>query len=306
MSKLLEVNSLTKVFKVSRGLFGSAYHTAVKDVSFSIEQGEIFALVGESGSGKTTIGRIILRLEKPTQGSVKLRGVDIKSMGKEYTKRVGAVFQDPFSSLNPYMNVREIIEEPMIVHGLKDRDERIGKVMDMVRLSEELLQRKPNQLSGGQRQRVAIARAVSLSPDLLVADEPTASLDASVRKEILNLFAELKQMGISTLLITHDIRAVERIADRLGIIYAGTLMELGNKDEVLANPKHPYTKYLLENVPARHPRYRKIDVEENEISEGQNLTGCPFYWLCSERMEGCKENVKEVLSDGRLVKCNLY
>lgn len=306
MSKLLEVNSLTKVFKVSRGLFGSVYHTAVKDVSFSIERGEIFALVGESGSGKTTIGRIILRLEKPTQGNVKLKGIDIKSMGKEYTKRVGAVFQDPFSSLNPYMNVREIIEEPMIVHGLKDRDERIAKVMDMVKLSEELLQRKPNQLSGGQRQRVAIARAVSLSPDLLVADEPTASLDASVRREILNLFAELKQMGISTLLITHDIRAVERIADRVGIIYAGILMELGSKNEVLANPKHPYTKYLLENVPARHPRYRKIDVEGNEISEGQNLTGCPFYWLCSERMEGCKENIKEVLSDGRLVKCNLY
>ncbi len=306
MSKLLEVSSLSKVYKVSRGLFRWVAHTAVKRVSFSINESEVFALVGESGSGKTTIGKIILRLEKPTEGSIKIKGIDITKMGKEYTRRVSAVFQDPFSSLNPYMKVRHIIEEPLVVHHIKDREKRVKEVARMVRLPESLLDRKPQHLSGGQRQRVAIARAVSLFPDLIVADEPTASLDATVRKEILDLFVELKNTGISTLLITHDIRAVERIADTVGVIYAGRLMEMGSKDQLLKDPKHPYTKYLLENVPAKHPKHRKADVIQKEVYKDEYHEGCPFYWLCPERMEVCKESIREVLSNGRLVTCNLY
>ncbi|MGC8852862.1 MAG: ABC transporter ATP-binding protein [Hydrogenobacter sp.] len=305
MSNLLEVIFLSKVYKISRGLFRHTYHPAVRKVSFSIKEREIFGLVGESGSGKTTIGKVILRLERPTEGSVKLRDKDIWDIGREYTKRVSAVFQDPFSSLNPYMKVRQIIEEPMVIHKLKDRKRRVEEVAQMVKLPIELLDRKPQELSGGQRQRVAIARAVSLFPELIVADEPTASLDATVRKEILELFGELKERGISTLLITHDIRAVERIADRLAVIYSGMIMEMGTKEQVLKDPKHPYTKYLLENVPVRHPKERKVRMQEESVQEVLDR-GCPFYWLCSQRLEACKQSIKEEVLDGRFVACNLY
>jgi peptide/nickel transport system ATP-binding protein len=305
MSSLLEVISLSKVYKISRGLFTHTYHPAVRKVSFSIKEREVFGLIGESGSGKTTIGKLILRLEKPTEGSIKLKGEDIRNMGKEYTKKVSAVFQDPFSSLNPYMKVRQIIEEPLLIHKFGDRGRRVEDVAQMVKLPKYLLDRKPQELSGGQRQRVAIARAVSLSPELIVADEPTASLDATVRKEILDIFAELKEGGVSTLLITHDIRAVERIADRLAIIYSGMLMEMGTKDQVLKDPKHPYTKYLLENVPVRHPKERKVRVQEEGMQEVIHK-GCPFYWLCSQKMEACKQSIKEEVLDGRFVACNLY
>ena len=306
MSNLLEVVSLTKLYKVSRGFLKKSYVRAVKEVSFSIKEREVFSLVGESGSGKTTIGKVILRLEKPTEGSIKLRGKDIQSMGREYSKKVSAVFQDPSSSLNPYMKVREVIEEPMVIHKVERRREKLEEVLEMAKLPKEVLDKKPLELSGGQRQRVAIARAITLSPELLVADEPTSSLDASVRKEILDLFVSLKDKGISTLLITHDIRAVERIGDMVGVIYRGVLVELGKKEEVLKEPLHPYTKYLLSSLPVRHPRERKEDYDYRELSKEREDFPCPFYALCPYKMDICKEGLKEVYMDGRLVKCHLY
>ncbi|MFN3814491.1 MAG: ABC transporter ATP-binding protein [Aquificaceae bacterium] len=305
MSKLLEVISLSKVFRVSRGLFRSFPFYAVRDVSFWVNCMEVFALVGESGSGKSTIGKVILRLEKPTYGEVKFEGKNIFLLGKEYTKKVAAVFQDPRSSLNPYMKIEEIMKEPLLAHGIKEKEKRLKEVVRMVKLPEDLLERRPENISGGQRQRVAIGRALSLSPRLIVADEPTASLDATIRKDILMLFSELKKENISTILITHDIRAVELVADRVGVIYGGRLMEVGDKEEVLQKPKHPYTKYLLANLPVKHPRDRKMRTFEDSKA-CQNGNGCPFYPLCPERIKECEDSLREVYKDGRFVACNLY
>lgn len=302
MSALLRVDGLTKVFKV--GLFRSKRVWALKDVSFHIERGEIFSLVGESGSGKSTVGKVILRLERPTSGRVLFEDRDIFSLGKEYTRMVSVVFQDPRSSLNPYMKVKQIVEEPLLVHSFRDRAEKVVQFLKVSGLDESFLDRKPESLSGGQRQRVAIARAIALEPKLLVADEPTASLDMSYRAGILELFKSLRERGISILLITHDIRAVERIADRVGVLYRGKLVEVGPKDVVLRKPLHPYTQYLISTMPVRHPSQRKPS-PYYELPEDFEKA-CPFFHQCIHRLKECEDGVKEVIVDGRLVSCNLY
>jgi len=306
MEDLISVSNLTKVFKIKRGLWKREEVFALKEVSLTVKKGEILAVVGESGSGKSTLGKIILRLEKPTDGVVLFRGKNIFSMGKEYTRHVSVVFQDPRNSLNPRMKVREIIEEPLKVHGIKEREKIVREVLGKVYLEEELLDKKPLQLSGGQAQRVAIARAIVLEPELIVADEPTASLDLSIQKEILNLFIELNKKGLAFLFITHDIRVVEKIAHRVAVLYGGHLMELGERDKVLGEPLNPYTKYLLESVPVRHPKERReielLEEEEVEIPK----RGCPFYPRCPEAFEKCEETLRRVEVNGRVVSCNLY
>ncbi|RMH80025.1 MAG: ABC transporter ATP-binding protein [Acidobacteria bacterium] len=302
MSTLLKVERLTKVFKV--GLFKSRRVWALKDVSLHVERGEIFSLVGESGSGKSTLGKVILRLERPTSGRVLFEGRDIFSIGKEYTRMVSVVFQDPRSSLNPYMKVKDIVEEPLLVHRFRNRTERVVQSLLVSGLDESFLSRKPESLSGGQRQRVAIARAIAFEPKLLVADEPTASLDMSYRTGVLELFKSLRERGISILLITHDLRAVERVADRVGVLYRGKLVELGVKDAVLKNPLHPYTQYLIFTMPVRHPSQRKPSTYY-ELPEDFEKA-CPFFHQCVHRLRECEDGVKEVIVDGRLVSCNLY
>ncbi len=306
MEEILKVENLTKVYKVKAGFFRKKDFYALKGVSLNLKKGEILCIVGESGSGKSTLGKIILRLEKPTEGKVLYKDKDIFKWGKEYTRRVSVVFQDPRSSLNPRMKVKEILEEPLIVHRIKNRQEKITDALEKVHLEEELLEKRPLQLSGGQAQRVAIARAIILEPEIVVADEPTASLDVSIQEEILELFTELNKKGLSFIFITHDIRVVEKIADRVAVIYAGVLMELGKKEAVLKNPKHPYTMFLLENVPVKHPRERrkelKIEEEEYEIPD----KGCPFYPRCSYATDECKKIFRRVDLNGRFVACNLY
>ncbi|NPB08096.1 MAG: ABC transporter ATP-binding protein [Aquificae bacterium] len=306
MGDLVSVSNLTKVYRVKKGLWRKKEIYALKEVSLSVKEGEILAVVGESGSGKSTLGKIILRLERPTGGSVLFRGKDVFSMGKEYTRHVSVVFQDPRNSLNPRMRVKEIIEEPLRVHGIKERERRVREVVERVHLEEELLGKKPLQLSGGQAQRVAIARALVLEPELIVADEPTASLDLSIQKEILNLFTELNSRGIAFLFITHDVRVVEKIAHRVAVLYGGHLMELGKKEEVLSNPLNPYTRYLLESVPVKNPRQRRqsesFEEEEAEVPE----RGCPFYPRCPEASQECRETLRRVEVNGRVVSCNLY
>ena len=306
MEEILRVENLTKVYKVKAGFFKKKDFYALREVSLTLRKGEVLCVVGESGSGKSTLGKIILRLEKPTKGTVLYRNKDIFKWGKEYTKRVSVVFQDPRSSLNPRMKVKEILEEPLIVHGIKNPKERVLEALRKVQLEEEVLEKRPLQLSGGQAQRVAIARAILLEPEIIVADEPTASLDLSIQEEILKLFTELNENGISFIFITHDIRVVEKIAHRVAVIYAGVLMELGEKEEVLKDPKNPYTAFLLENVPVKHPRERRkevrIEEEEYEIPD----KGCPFYPRCSYATKECKESLRRVNLNGRLVACNLY
>ncbi|GAB6065646.1 ABC transporter ATP-binding protein [Aquifex pyrophilus] len=306
MGTLLEIESLTKTYRVKKGFFSRKEVRALRDVSLKIYEGEILCLVGESGSGKSTLGKIILRLEKPTEGKVLFRGKDIFQMGKEYTRKVSVVFQDPRTSLNPRMKVKEIIEEPLIVHREKERKRKVLEALKSVSLTEEVLEKRPLQLSGGQAQRVAIARAIVLNPELIVADEPTASLDLSVQEEVLKLFKELNEKGISFLFITHDIRVVEKIADRVAVLYGGVLMELGRKEEVLKNPLNPYTRFLLDSVPARHPKERKEDMRVSEEEYTIPEEGCPFYPRCPEALEECRKTLRRSEIDGRVVACNLY
>lgn len=301
MSELLRLENLSKVFYV--GLFSKRQVWALRGVSFEINKGEIFALVGESGSGKSTTGKIILRLERPTSGSLLFEGKDPFLMGKEYTRLVSAVFQDPRTSLNPRMKVGKIVEEPLLVHGQENRKETVVGALKKAGLGEEFLERKPEELSGGQRQRVAIARAVALKPKLLVADEPTSSLDMSYRAGILELFRKLKEEGISTLLITHDLRAVERVADKVGVLYKGKLVEKGSTEEVLKNPLHPYTQYLISTLPVKHPSLRK-ERKEDFFEDFEAL--CPFFPRCKHRLKDCEVGIKEVELNGHFVSCNLY
>ncbi len=305
MEAILEVLNLSKSYKIRKGLFQKESFYALRNIELTLKKGEILGIVGESGSGKTTLGKIILRLEKPDGGRVLFKGKSIYELGKNYTKQVSVVFQDPRSSLNPRLRVREIIEEPLIVHGVSDRHQKVLKAVEAVHLGEELLDRKPEELSGGQRQRVAIARALVLEPEIIIADEPTASLDVSVQKEILDLFMELRAKGISVIFITHDIRVVEKISDRMAVMYGGMIMEMGETREVISSPYHPYTKFLLGNVPVRHPSLRK-DKNFLEFSQEIPREGCPFRPRCEEAREECAGAIRRVEVNGRIVTCLLY
>ena len=305
MSGLLEIDQVSKAYPVRKGLFRREHFYALRGVSLSVDRSEILGVVGESGSGKTTLGKLVLRLERPTSGRILFEGREVFSMGKEYTRKVSVVFQDPRNSLNPRMKVKEIVEEPLVVHKVGERRKKVREVIEKVKLEESFLERRPDDLSGGQRQRVAIARAIVLDPDLIVADEPTASLDVSVQAEILKLFEELKKEGIAFIFITHDIRVVERIADRVAVLYGGMLMELGSREEVLRNPMHPYTRFLLSNVPVKHPRERR---EESyaEIEYEIPQKGCPFAPRCPDYIQECSERVRRFELNGRIVNCNLH
>ncbi len=305
MDTLLEVREVSKAYKLRKGFFKKELFYALRGVSLTIKKAEILGVVGESGSGKTTLGKLVLRLEEPPSGAILFSGKDAFSLGKDYTRKVSVVFQDPRSSLNPRMKVREIVEEPLIVHGFRDRKGTVESALEKVQLPREFLERKPDDLSGGQRQRVAIARAIVLKPELIVADEPTASLDVSVQWEILKLFEDLKEQGIAFMFITHDIRVVEKVADRVAVVYGGMLMELGRKEEVLKEPLHPYTKFLLRNVPVRHPRFRKEE-DFREVEYAVPQEGCPFAPRCPEYREECSKTIRRSELNGRLVNCNLY
>ncbi len=305
MGALLEIREVTKVYSLRKGLFGKKPSYALRGVSLEVRSSEILGVVGESGSGKSTLGKVILRLERPTEGKVFFEGRDVFGLGKSYTKKVSVVFQDPRGSLNPRMKVKEILEEPLLVHGFREREERIREVIRKVRLDEGFLERKPEDLSGGQRQRVAIGRAIVLEPKLIVADEPTASLDVSVQSEILDLFMTLREEGIALLFITHDIRVIEKIADRVAVMYGGMVMETGKKEEVLGRPLHPYTEFLLSNVPVRHPKDRKEE-SYSEVEYEIPERGCPFAPRCPRYMDECSLRVRRYESDGRVVNCNLY
>ena len=292
---------------------------AVDGVSFQIHRGETLGLVGESGSGKTTLGRAILGIYERTSGYIEIDGheVNLKSRQKmkEIRSRSQMVFQDPFSSLNPRWTVNSIISEPIRVHRIvkskKDRENKVGDLLDLVGLSRDYLNRFPHEFSGGQRQRIGIARALASSPIFVVCDEPIAALDVSIQAQVVNLLEDLQdQLGITILFIAHDLSMVRHICDRVAVMYLGILMELAEKDELYENPQHPYTKALLSAVPIPDPiiaRERKRMVLDGDIPSPINPPkGCRFHTRCPIAKEHCSkiEPVWREISSGHWVYCH--
>jgi peptide/nickel transport system ATP-binding protein len=254
---ILEARNLTKRFR-SGGHFGQSHLvTAVSDVTLSIDRGEAFGLVGESGSGKTTLGRLLLRLEEPTEGTIGFDGTDITHLKGDALRRIRPliqiVFQDPFTALNPWMTVGQALAEPLKIHrklqGAQLSNE-IARLLDIVGLSAAVQNRRPKEFSGGQRQRVCLARALALKPELLVLDEPTSALDVSVQAQILNLLQDLRrEMGLTYLFISHDLAVVSHICDRVGVMRRGNLLEIASREEFITSPSHEYTRALRDAVP---------------------------------------------------------
>jgi ABC-type oligopeptide transport system ATPase subunit len=269
---LVEVRHLVKQFGPGGGLFsrGPAVR-AVDDVSFDIEEGETFGLVGESGSGKSTTGRCMLRLIEPTSGVVRFRGEDVLSFNRTRLRTarrdMQMVFQDPYSSLNPRMRIRDIVQEPLIIHRIGSRPERreqAGELLRLVGLEPAHLDRYPHEFSGGQRQRIGLARALALRPSFIIADEPVSALDVSIQAQVINLLLDLQeQLNLTYLLIAHDLRLVRHICSRTAVMYLGRIVESGNTASIFANPQHPYTRALLSAIPAIAPgaSRRRLDLD---------------------------------------------
>jgi oligopeptide transport system ATP-binding protein len=259
---LVEVSRLVKHFVRNAGILRKATLVkAVDEVSFAIEIGETFGLVGESGSGKTTTGRCVLRLVEPTSGSVQFRGEDVLGFSRrrlrEARRQMQIVFQDPYSSLNPRMRAGQIVEEPLIIHGLGDRAARrvrVAELFQLVGLDAAHLPRYPHEFSGGQRQRIGLARALALNPSFLVLDEPVSALDVSVQAQVINMLVDLqRQFQLTYLFIAHDLRLVEHICTRVAVMYLGKIVEMGPTAALFAAPQHPYTRALLSAIPIPDP-----------------------------------------------------
>jgi peptide/nickel transport system ATP-binding protein len=319
---ILRIDGASVDFFVRKSFFSTRPIRAVTDVSLSLEKGETVALVGESGSGKTTLGRATLHLVPIAGGSVVFEGSEVSALSgrdlKAFRQRAQVIFQDPFSSLSPYMRVQELVEEPLVIHGPKSASERQAKVfaaLEQVKLSpaEEFADQYPHTLSGGQRQRVSIARAMVLEPDYVVADEPVSMIDASSRAEILYLLSELQEQNDLTFLyITHDLASARHFADRIAVMYAGRIVELAPSTQLVKGPKHPYTQALLAAVPEPDPanRLRQRPVVGGEPPDAGALpSGCAFHPRCPVAIKGtCEVIVPPLieLSDGQQVACHLY
>src|SRR3982750_2072686 len=279
---LVEVSHLVKVFTRDAGLFRPGTRiSAVDDVSFTIDEGETFGLVGESGSGKTTAGRCLLRLIEPTSGSVRFRGEDVlafsRSLMRDARRDMQIVFQDPYSSLNPRMRARQIVEEPLIIHRIGDRvarQTRVRELFALVGLDAAHLERYPHEFSGGQRQRIGLARAVALNPSFLVLDEPVSALDVSVQAQVVNLLTDLQQqLKLTYLFIAHDLRLVEHICTRVAVMYLGKIVEMGPAAALFASPPHPYPRPLLSAIPVPDPdvRRQRIVLDPSTVNRDASL-----------------------------------
>ncbi|MGJ4925876.1 ABC transporter ATP-binding protein [Bradyrhizobium sp. HKCCYLS2038] len=317
---LLQVNDLKKHFPIRSGLFGrskSRVH-AVDGVSFEIARGETLSLVGESGCGKSTVGRAILRLFDVTAGQIVLDGQRIDDLPpgslREMRRRVQVVFQDPFSSLNPRMRIRDILAEPIRNFGLaKDNaelDARIGELMEIVRLPRDAVNRRPHEFSGGQRQRIGIARALAAKPELIVCDEAVSALDVSVKAQIVNLLQDLqREFGLALLFISHDLAIVEHMTHRVAVMYLGRIVEIAPRRQIFASPGHPYTKALLSAVPIPEPGAERspIILKGDVPSPVNPPKGCRFHTRCPLAFDRCRSEVPELRLKGeeQWVACHL-
>jgi len=311
----LEALALRKEFSVSRGLFQAAERlVAVDDVDMTVGRNEIVGIVGESGCGKSTLARLLIGLEPPSAGEVRLDGHTLTDFGKRAAARkVQPVFQDPYSSLNPRRTVGDIVGLPLWVHGIgdrRDRERRVISILNDVGLSEGVLHSYPNQLSGGQRQRVAIARALIIEPEILVCDEPTSALDVSVQAQILNLILRsYRDYGLTIVLISHDLAVVQHLAQRVFVMYLGRVVEVADTERLFAEPKHPYTQALLQSVLTPDP---KLNVPEaslygNVPSPLDLPAGCRFHPRCPYAWERCRGEAPALVQrDGHGVECHLF
>lgn len=322
MSKaILKVKDLKVHFPVSGGFLQKKQIVkAVDGITFDVYEGETFGLVGESGCGKSTTGRAIVKINPITEGSIEFDGKDItKLKGKEldsFRKSVQMIFQDPYASLNPRMTVGEIIREPMDIHKIyqttEEKEKRVRELLELVGLKPDHIRRYPHEFSGGQRQRIGIARTLALNPKFIVCDEPISALDVSIQAQVINLLEKIqKDMGISYLFIAHDLSMVKHISDRIGVMYLGNMMEIGDSDDVYHQPLHPYTQALLSSVPIPDPkvaREKKRIVLEGELPSPINPPeGCVFCTRCPKANERCRFEKPKLQKVGeRLVACHLY
>ncbi|MBN1266832.1 MAG: dipeptide ABC transporter ATP-binding protein [Anaerolineales bacterium] len=316
---LVKVEGLKKHFPLSSSFFtGKGGEVrAVDGVNLEILEGETLGLVGESGCGKSTLGRTILQLHRPTEGNVYFEGQDLVTMEGSELRRMRShmqiVFQDPYSSLNPRMTVREIVGEPLEIHNVahgKARKERVNELLERVGLNPQMASRYPHEFSGGQRQRIGVARALALNPSFIVADEPISALDVSIQAQVVNLLLDLqKELNLTYLFITHDLSMVRYICDRVAVMYLGKIVELGSVDEIYENPQHPYTQALLSAVPVPDPiveeKRRRIILEGDVPSPAHPPEGCNFNSRCPLAFDRCMKtdpDLKEQLP-GHYVAC---
>ncbi|MBM3131847.1 MAG: ATP-binding cassette domain-containing protein [Chloroflexi bacterium] len=320
MERLLEVQGIKKYFPIRKRGFlsrGTRWVKAVDGVDFAIGEGQTFSIVGESGCGKTTLSRLLLLLEKPTEGSVRFRGVDVNRLQghdlKSYRTSVQAVFQDPYGSLNPRMRIGAIINEPLQACGLltkREREERIESALKEVRLSGDAVDRYPHEFSGGQRQRIALARALATRPSVIVLDEPVSALDVSVRANVMNLLKDLqKELKLAYLLIAHDLATVRHMSDYMGVMYLGKMVERAPSEEFYSHPLHPYGQVLLAAAASRGGLECDIRILQGEVpSPLDPPAGCRFHPRCLKVMDICprEEPAFTEVGKGHWVACHLY
>ena len=313
---LIQVRDLRKYF-YKEGLFSSDKRPirAVDGISFSIQKGQTLGLVGESGCGKTTAGKSILRLIEPTSGQILFQGQDILHLGREEMRRrrphMQFIFQDPYESLNPRMKVGEIVGEGLEVHRMaqgKEKARRVSEILEKVGLHPQDALRYAHEFSGGQRQRIGIARAISLNPELIVADEPVSALDVSIQAQILNLLMDLRdQLGLTYLFISHDLRIVKHISDRIAVMYMGKIVEMANGEDLFLRPLHPYTQILLNAIPKLDPSERReLAFAKEEFRLVPSDQGCLFQPRCPHAEERCQTEEPLLLDEGEnhLVACH--
>ena len=311
MENLIKINNLYVEYTVNKGILNSKQTIhAVNGVSLELKKGEIFALAGESGCGKSTLAKTIINLLPYKSGCINFNNCISKDT-KEFRKFVQMIFQNPYASLNPKMKIGDILKEPLEINTNYERSkilEVVKEKINLVGLDENCLELYPHEFSGGQRQRIAIARALMLNPEFIIADEPVSALDVSIQAQIINLIKNLKeQYGITFLLITHDMRIIEHLADRTAIMYLGEIVEAGNTKDIFSNPMHPYTRALLSSVPSiNKSSANKIILKGDLPSPSNPPDGCKFHTRCPRVMDRCRTEIPNKTGINHTVKCFLY